>query len=96
MARRIKSKELDTRAARLKLKPRKGKPYVKKEETDVVLGMRERGGRLRLVHVKDATGDVTSRTLEKHISPDAMLQTDAHATFEINRIKGQVRWPSDD
>jgi transposase-like protein len=69
-------------------KPRKGKPYVKKEETDVVLGMRERGGRLRLIHVKDATGDVTSRTLAKHISPDAILQTDAHATFEIIGNKG--------
>lgn len=70
-------------------KPRKGKPYVKKDETDVVLGMRERGGRLRLIHVKDATGDVTSRTLEKHISPDAILQTDAHATFEIIGNKGK-------
>jgi transposase-like protein len=69
-------------------KPRKGKPYVKKDETDVVLGMRERGGRLRLIHVKDATGDVTSRTLAKHISPDAILQTDAHATFEIIGNKG--------
>jgi transposase-like protein len=69
-------------------KPRKGKPYVKKEQTDVVLGMRERGGRLRLIHVKDATGDVTSRTLAKHISPDAILQTDAHATFEIIGNKG--------
>jgi transposase-like protein len=69
-------------------KPRKGKPFVKKEGTDVVLGMRERGGRLRLIHVKDATGDVTSRTLAKHISPDAILQTDAHATFEIIGNKG--------
>lgn len=64
-------------------KPRKGKPYVKKEETDVVLGMVERGGRLRLIHVKDATGDVTGPALEKHISKDAILQTDGHATFDI-------------
>jgi transposase-like protein len=70
-------------------KPRKGKPYVKKEEADVVLGLRERGGRLRLIHVKDATGDVTSRTLGKHVSPDAILQTDAHATFEIIGSKGK-------
>jgi hypothetical protein len=27
-------------------KPRKGKPYVKKEQTDVVLGVIERGGKL--------------------------------------------------
>ena len=70
-------------------KPRKGKPYVKKEETDVVLGIRERGGRLRLIHVKDATGDVTSRALEKHVSPDAFLQTDGHATFDIIGQKGK-------
>lgn len=64
-------------------KPRKGKPYVKKEETDVVLGMIERGGKLRLVPVKDETREVTAPVLAKHISPDALLQTDAHATFEI-------------
>lgn len=64
-------------------RPRKGKPYVKKEETDVVLGMVERGGRLRLIHVKDATGDVTGPMLERHISKDAILQTDGHPTFDI-------------
>ena len=30
-------------------KPRKGRPYVKKDKKDVVLGMIERGGKLRLV-----------------------------------------------
>src|SRR6266436_2607951 len=35
-------------------KPRKGKPYVKKEKRDVVLGMIERGGKLRLVPMADA------------------------------------------
>jgi len=35
-------------------KPRKGKPYVKKESRDVVLGMIERGGKLRLVPIKDS------------------------------------------
>jgi transposase-like protein len=64
-------------------KPRKGRPYVKKEETDVVLGMIERGGRLRMIPVKDAKADITRPVLERHISPDAILQTDAHATFEI-------------
>src|SRR5258705_1574062 len=65
-------------------KPRKGRPYVKKEETDVVLGMYERGtGKLRLIPVKDAKADITGPLLEKHISPEAILQTDAHATFEI-------------
>jgi transposase-like protein len=64
-------------------KPRKGRPYVKKEETDVVLGMFERGGKLRLIPVKDAKADITGPVLEKHISQDAILQTDGHSTFEI-------------
>src|SRR6266404_3104551 len=70
-------------------KPRKGKPYVKKDETDVVLGMVERGGRLRLIPIKDAKADITAPLLEKHISPDAILQTDAHATFEIIGERGK-------
>lgn len=69
-------------------KPRKGKPYVKKEETDVVLGMIERGGKLRLVPVKNETREVTAPVLAKHISPDALLQTDAHSTFEIIGARG--------
>src|SRR5215472_10482113 len=32
---------------------RKGKPYVQKEKKDVVLGMIERGVKLKLVHLKD-------------------------------------------
>jgi transposase-like protein len=69
-------------------KPRKGKPYVKKEQTDVVLGMIERGGKLRLIPVKDATREITAPVLAKHISPDALLQTDAHTTFEIIGQRG--------
>jgi transposase-like protein len=64
-------------------KPRKGRPYVKKEERDVVLGMIERGGKLRLVPVKDAKLEITAPMLEKHVSQDATLQTDEHATFAI-------------
>lgn len=45
--------------------------------------MIERGGKLRLVPVKDETREVTAPVLAKHISPEATLQTDAHATFEI-------------
>ncbi len=35
---------------------RKGRPYVKKDKKDVVLGMVERGGRLRLLPVPDKCG----------------------------------------
>jgi transposase-like protein len=64
-------------------KPRKGKPYVKKEKRDVVLGMIERGGRLRLVPVKDSKIEIIEPMLEKHIAPDATLQTDEHPTYMI-------------
>ncbi len=71
-------------------KPRKGRPYVKKEETDVVLGMYERNtGKLRLIPVKDAKAEITGPVLEKHISPEALLQADAHATFAIIGERGK-------
>jgi len=64
-------------------KPRKGKPYVKKESRDVVLGMIERGGKLKLVPIKDAKMEIIEPVLEKHISPDATLHTDGHPTYAI-------------
>jgi transposase-like protein len=64
-------------------KPRKGKPYVKKDKRDVVLGMIERGGKLRLVPIKDAKIEIIEPMLEKHIAPDATLQTDGHPTYAI-------------
>jgi transposase-like protein len=64
-------------------KPRKGKPYVKKEKRDIVLGMIERGGRLRLVPISDAKREIIEPMIQKHIDPNATLQTDAHPTYEI-------------
>jgi transposase-like protein len=64
-------------------KPRKGRPYVKKDKRDVVLGMIERGGRLRLVPIADAKIEIIEPVLEQHISPDATLQTDGHPTYAI-------------
>ena len=64
-------------------KPRKGKPYVKKEKRDIVLGMIERGGRLRLVPISDAKREIIEPMIAKHIDPNAILQTDAHPTYEI-------------
>jgi transposase-like protein len=64
-------------------KPRKGRPYVKKEKRDVVLGMIERGGRLRLIPIADAKREIIEPVLDAHISPDATLQTDGHATYGI-------------
>jgi transposase-like protein len=46
-------------------KPRKGKPYVKKEKRDIVLGMIERGGRLRLIPIADAKREIIEPVLDK-------------------------------
>jgi transposase-like protein len=64
-------------------KPRKGKPYVKKEKRDIVFGMIERGGRLRLVPISDAKREIIKPMIAKHIDTNATLQTDAHPTYEI-------------
>jgi hypothetical protein len=69
-------------------RPRKGRPCVQKEERDVILGMVERGGKLRMIPVKDAKAEITASVLEQHISKDALLQTDAHSTFEIIGMRG--------
>jgi len=71
-------------------KPRKGKPYVKKETTDVVLGMIERGGKLRLIPMTDAKMAIIEPEIAKHIHPDATLQTDESAVYSII---GQRRFP---
>lgn len=64
-------------------KPRKGKPYVKKDKRDVVLGLIERGGKLRLIPIADAKREIIEPMIAKHVDPNATLQTDAHPTYEI-------------
>jgi transposase-like protein len=65
-------------------KPRKGRPYVQKEKKDVVLGMIERGGKLRLIPVKDAKMESIGPMLSDHISPDVeTIYTDAATTYAI-------------
>src|SRR5579859_3420642 len=64
-------------------RPRKGRPYVKKQEPQVVLGIRQRGGPLRLIPIKDAKMRTIEPELVKHISPDATLQTDKAPVYEI-------------
>src|SRR6266404_3116537 len=71
-------------------KPRKGRPYVKKEKRDIVLGMIERGGKLRLVRMSDAKMETIEPLIEEHISPDATLQTDESALYHII---GKRRFP---
>jgi len=62
---------------------RKGKPYPKKTEKDVVLGMAERGGRSRLLPVPDAKRAILQPVIEKHVSKDVdVIYTDEHPTYE--------------
>jgi len=62
---------------------RKGRPYVKKDKKDVVLGTIERGGKLKLIPVKDNKMEIIEPVLRKNISPDATLQTDESAIYTI-------------
>jgi transposase-like protein len=62
-------------------KPRKGCPHVKK---DVVLGMIERGGNLRLIPAKDSKMEIISPMLQEHVSLDVdTIYTDEAATYAI-------------
>ena len=71
-------------------KPRKGKPYVKKERRDIVLGMIERGGKLRLVPIDNAKMETIEPIMAENIDPDATLQTDESALYHII---GKRRFP---
>jgi len=64
-------------------KPRKGRPYVKKEKEDVVLGLRERGGRLRLIPIADAKMTSIEPEILKHVSKNAIIHTDESAVYQI-------------
>src|SRR5260221_2126404 len=64
-------------------KPRKGRPYVKKQKEDVVLGLRERGGRLRLIPIVDAKMTSIEPEILKHVSKNAILHTDESAVYHI-------------
>jgi ISXO2-like transposase domain len=62
-------------------KPRKGHPKVKKQNTDVVLGMIERGGKLRMVPIADGKMKSIEPVVVQNISPDALLQTDMSMVY---------------
>lgn len=64
-------------------KPRKGHPKPKEREEMVVLGMRQRGGPLRLIPVQTGRMEHIEPEMLRHISPDAMLQTDKAMTYDI-------------
>jgi hypothetical protein len=61
-------------------KPRKGNPKVKNPNRMAVLGMIERGGKLKLVPVADDKKASVEPPMLEHIGPDALLQTDSSFT----------------
>ena len=62
---------------------RKGKPFVQKDKKDVVLGLIERGGKLKLVPVKDNKMTIIEPVNREHVSADATLQTDESSIYYI-------------
>jgi len=63
-------------------KPRKGRPQPKNPNRSAVLGMIERGGRLRLIPVKDEKVVILQPVMREHIDPEAFLQTDKAVVFD--------------
>jgi transposase-like protein len=74
---------------------RKGNPRPKRTQKDVVLGMVERGGRLRLIPVADSKRTILQPVIEKHVSPDVTtIYTDEHPIYEYglkDRFDGKHR-----
>jgi transposase-like protein len=61
-------------------KPRKGHPKVKNPNRMAVLGMIERGGKLKLIPVADDKMTSVEPPMLEHIGPDALVQTDSSFT----------------
>lgn len=57
-------------------KPRKGNPRVKNPNRSAVLGMIERGGKLKLIPVPDAKMESIAPDMLEHVKRNAILQTD--------------------
>jgi transposase-like protein len=71
-------------------KPRKGNPKVKNPNRDAVLGMIERGGKLKLIPIADAKLTSIEPPLLKNVSPEATLQTDMSL---VHGIIGERHFP---
>ncbi len=65
-------------------KPRKGVIRKTRGEKDVVIGMRQRGGPLRLFHTPDAKAKTVRELVRKHISQDVeIVMTDESVIYPI-------------
>lgn len=60
----------------------------KLKNKDVVIGVRERGGPVRLVHTKDASADTIFRVVNDHVSKDAeAIMTDENPAYNFKMTK---------
>jgi len=70
------------KAKRRGSKYRSQKP--RNEKFDMVLGMRERKGRVRFVHISDGKKDTIRRVIDEHIDPEVTtLVTDSAAVYDF-------------
>jgi transposase-like protein len=60
----------------------------KLKNKDVVIGVRERGGPVQLVHTKDASADTIFRVMSGHVSKDAQeIMTDENPVYNFKMTK---------
>jgi len=68
---------------------RRGRPRkIRSEQFDMVVGMRERGGRVRFFHTPDAKKDTIKKIVDRHISPQARIMTDQATVYPFAFDKG--------
>ncbi len=61
---------------------RRGDRRKPRKEKDVVLGMVERGGRLRFMHIPRTTSRIVKPHIEEQVSPDVQtIMTDEHVVY---------------
>jgi transposase-like protein len=56
---------------------------IRAEQFDMVIGMRERGGRVRFFHTPNARKAVVKAIVDRHLSPDAKIMTDQATVYEF-------------
>lgn len=62
---------------------RRGRPRkIRSEQFDMVIGMRERGGRVRFFHTPDAKKATIKAIVDRHLAPAAKILTDQATVYE--------------
>jgi len=65
--------------------------YKKHTNKEVVMGIRERGGDLRLVHIENSDSKHFAETIKEHVSPDVkMVVTDEHTAYPLAMMSAGI------